>query len=254
MARNGPSGSSLAARLSDQWQRQSGRPASADDPEFVAWSRTTMPQMMASDRAELERHQRNWNRVKNVATVAAAVPFGVAAAPWIGSALGIGAGGGGGGAAAAGAGGSTAAGAGTGAAAIGAAGAGGAIVPATATAAGLPWLRLSEIGVGAGMNLWGQRQSNRAGDRAAQLEAEGQAAYRAALERQHALDEKRFNADEEQRRLDRAAADEERAFTRTTFEDKERRRGPYRAVSQGALYSLADIAKIRVPQMGNGRA
>lgn len=134
-------------------------------------------------------------------------------------------------------------------AASGAASAGAAAAPEIAsvgTAAGLPWLRLSEIGVGAGMNLLGMRSANKAGDRAAQIEEAAALRQEAMLQKQFELEKAAFEADQEQKRLDRLAADEERAFTRQTFEDKEARRGPYRQMSQGAMIALGNIAGIHL--------
>lgn len=66
-------GSSLAARLSTQWQQQTGRPASANDPEFAAWTPGAMAKLQADDKAALERSQRNWNRAKKAAYAAEAL-------------------------------------------------------------------------------------------------------------------------------------------------------------------------------------
>lgn len=125
--------------------------------------------------------------------------------------------------------------------------------PITATAAGLPWLRLAEIGAGAGLNLIGQRQANKAGDRAAQIEEAAARRQEALLREQMAEDRRRWEADQEQQRLDRLAADDERAYARSQSDYKwaqdqayQARRAPFRAVGRGALMSLANIAGIQV--------
>jgi hypothetical protein len=79
-------GSSLAQRVSTQFEQEFGRPANAGgviDPQFAAWSTGAMAKLQADDKAALERTQRNWNRVRNTAYVAAAVPFAAAALPAI---------------------------------------------------------------------------------------------------------------------------------------------------------------------------
>ena len=84
-------GSSLAQRVSAQFEKEFGRPANVGgviDPQFAAWSSGAMAKLQADDKAALQRSQRNMNRVRNVAYAAVAAPFAAAAAP----AFGIGAG------------------------------------------------------------------------------------------------------------------------------------------------------------------
>lgn len=130
---------------------------------------------------------------------------------------------------------------------------------AVGSAAGLSLMRLAEIGIPVATSLYGNRQQNRSQDRALEFERRSAEENMAFLREQEAekrrqweaiygpdgSEKRAFDADQEQRRLDRAAADEERAFTRSTFEAKEGRRGPFRAVGRGALMSLADMAGIR---------
>lgn len=69
-------GSSLAQRVSTQFEQQFGRPANAGgviDPQFAAWSPGAMAKLQADDKAALERTQRNWNRVTKAAYAAEAL-------------------------------------------------------------------------------------------------------------------------------------------------------------------------------------
>lgn len=75
----GSSGSSLAARIADNYQRTYGRPADANDPQYAAYASAEMARLMKADADALARSQRNMNRIRNAAYVAAAVPFGAAA-------------------------------------------------------------------------------------------------------------------------------------------------------------------------------
>ena len=72
----GNKGSSLAQRVSTQFEQQFGRPANAGgviDPQFAAWSPGAMAKLQADDKAALERTQRNWNRVTKAAYAAEAL-------------------------------------------------------------------------------------------------------------------------------------------------------------------------------------
>ena len=196
-------GSSLAQRVSTQFEREFGRPANAGgviDPQFAAWSLGAMAKMQADDKAALERTQRNWNRVRNTAYVAAAVPFAAAALPAIAGA----------GAATSGAG-STA---GTGIAGVsgttsggaaaggmwsgGAGGTGAGMSPGTSTVAA--------AGVNAAANLFGSKKGadaatksadmqTRAATEAARIQAQSSADQLAYIKRQSELDRlsKRFS-------------------------------------------------------------
>lgn len=75
----GSSGSSLAARISDNYQRTYGRRPDTNDPEYAAYASAEMARLMKEDADALARSQRNMNRIRNAAYVAAAVPFGAAA-------------------------------------------------------------------------------------------------------------------------------------------------------------------------------
>ena len=69
-------GSSLAQRVSTQFEQQFGRPANAGgviDPQFVAWSPGAIAKLQADDKAALERTKRNWNRVTKAAYAAEAL-------------------------------------------------------------------------------------------------------------------------------------------------------------------------------------
>ncbi len=76
-------GSSLAQRVATQFEQEFGRPANANDPAFVRWSSEAMARLQKADADALARSQRNMNRVKNAAMVAAAVPYVAAALPAI---------------------------------------------------------------------------------------------------------------------------------------------------------------------------
>lgn len=127
----------------------------------------------------------------------------------------------------------------------------------TVTAAGgasmasrIPWLRLGEIGAGTVTNLIGMRAQNRANDRAFGAE-------QAAIERAERLqaqqmeeDKRRWEAEQEQARLDREAANEERAWRRHLEEqDAALRRASWdaganrRAIRDAALISLGGVGR-----------
>lgn len=81
-------GSSLAQRVSAQFEKEFGRPANVGgviDPQFAAWSSGAMAKLQADDKAALQRSQRNMNRVRNVAYAAVAAPFAAAAGTAAGS-------------------------------------------------------------------------------------------------------------------------------------------------------------------------
>ncbi len=80
-------GSSLAQRVATQFEQEFGRPANANDPEFVRWSSGAMARLMKDDADALARSQRNMNRFKNLAVAAAAVPYAAVALPSIAGAL-----------------------------------------------------------------------------------------------------------------------------------------------------------------------
>lgn len=135
-------------------------------------------------------------------------------------------------------------------------GAGGAM-SGTASAAGVPWLRLAEIGTPLVTGFLGSRAANQANARA--LDAEMAANQRAEarldaneVRRRHEWDaaqelaREAFAAEQEQLRLDRAAADEERAHNRAVWDAREQRRTPYRQAGQAALVSLANLAGVPV--------
>lgn len=124
------------------------------------------------------------------------------------------------------------------------------------TAASVPWLRLSEIGAPIASNLVGNyfanRQANKALDaqlaaasRAEQIQIDNENRRRQEWEQQQAMAQKAFEAEQEQARLDRAASDEERTYSRAQYEATEARRAPYRALGSNALLSLANIAGLR---------
>lgn len=118
----------------------------------------------------------------------------------------------------------------------------------------VPWLRLGEIGVNTVTGLMGGRKADQAAQRAQALEEKANAENMAFLRDQESRrrmewdqiqsqDRQAYDADQEQRRLDRLAADEDRAYGRSLSEAKEGRRAPYRQVSQAALMSLANIGR-----------
>ncbi len=71
---NWTDGSSLAQRVAKQFEQQFGRPADANDPTFVEFSRVTMPQLMEADRLALERSKSRWKTADRLAMAGAASP------------------------------------------------------------------------------------------------------------------------------------------------------------------------------------
>jgi len=69
---NWTDGSSLAQRVAKQFEQQFGRPADANDPAFVEFSRVTMPQLMEADRLALERSKSRWKTADRLAMAGAA--------------------------------------------------------------------------------------------------------------------------------------------------------------------------------------
>lgn len=86
-------GSSLAARLAAEYEQQTGRPASADDPQYAAWVPGAMQQMQAADAAALARSKGRWNNVSKAATIAAGGVLSMGALSALGVAGGAAAGG-----------------------------------------------------------------------------------------------------------------------------------------------------------------
>lgn len=209
------------AKKGGGWQEWSG--PLGDEPG--GWVQE-LARRRADAAAELQRHKNTWNTIGKFATMAATVPFSMAAGPTLTSLGSIGRGG-------------------AAAAASSAAGAGAAGAVASNLSAHIPWLRLAEIGVPAITNLFGMRAGNKAADRAHALDLEAMRQNQANYDKQYALEREAFEAEQEQARLDRAAADETRAFDRKMIEDREGRRAPYRAIGRNALFSLADIARVR---------
>lgn len=62
-------GSSYAARLSTQWQQKTGRPADANDPNYVAWVKEALPAMVAQDHGDYERSKARWRVADRIAMV-----------------------------------------------------------------------------------------------------------------------------------------------------------------------------------------
>jgi hypothetical protein len=79
--------SSLADRVGRQFEQETGREASADDPEYAAYVQRALPAMVAADKAALERSQQRWKTADKVAWAAAAIPFAAAAAPVVAGAF-----------------------------------------------------------------------------------------------------------------------------------------------------------------------
>lgn len=67
--------SSLADRISRQYEQQFGRPAAADDPQYAEFVRSQMPQMIAADQAAYDRSKSRWRVADKFAWGAAAIPF-----------------------------------------------------------------------------------------------------------------------------------------------------------------------------------
>lgn len=239
--------SSYADRVGRQFEQQFGRPASADDPEYAAYIRTAMPQMIDADRAALARSQGRWNTVKKIAFGAAAVPFAAAAAPALF-----------GGAAA---GGATTAGSVNGlaitpyAGTVAASGTGGGSAMGFSLGRLLGSRGFEALANGA-TSLLGMRSQNNANryatDVNARLTAEQLAMERERLAReQAAADADRADAkarwDAEQAMAARqfAASEDERAYNRQLLEAREARRAMYDPYRQNAMRSLGAILGIR---------
>lgn len=117
-----------------------------------------------------------------------------------------------------------------------------------AAGAGIPWLRLAELGSGIGLNLWGGSRAAAADRRAQETEQAYMARQMAMLEdnerqrrlewqAQQDLQRQAFDADQEQVRLDRADRDYDRKQDRYRFE----RREPNARASYGGLVNLAQV-------------
>src|SRR5690349_18425735 len=78
--------SSYADRIARQYEQQFGRPADANDPAYAEYVKTVLPQMMAADKAALEKSQGRWRTMDKIAYGVAAIPFGAAALSGLGAA------------------------------------------------------------------------------------------------------------------------------------------------------------------------
>src|SRR5690348_7228597 len=60
--------SSYADRIARQYEQQFGRPADANDPHYAEYVKIALPQMIAADRAALEKSQGRWRVADRIAT------------------------------------------------------------------------------------------------------------------------------------------------------------------------------------------
>lgn len=257
---NWTDGSSLASRVAKQFEQQFGRPADANDPAFVEFSRATMPQLMEADRLALERSKRRWQIADRVAMAAAGATLGYGALSGLGvfggaasspefalsttpfagtGAVGLPA------AAAAGTGAAGAAGAGALAPIVG--GAPWAVTPYAAAVSNVPAVTEAGGGVttlgnlakilnspgfstvaGLGTNLLSNYMANRAQSGAS---ADALAFQREALDRTEAL-QKEMNTQQQ------ANWEKTMALAQQQYEAEQARRAPYRAASGAALQWL----------------
>lgn len=218
----------MSARLADQYQRQFGRPADASDPQYGAWVKTSLPQMISADQQAYQRSKNRWNTFGKLATGAAIAPLAAVSAPALFGGAGA-----------------------TGAAAStgysspgvfgglfgGGAAAGGAAAPAVTTAARFTLpniLKFAEIGVPAVTSLFGMRAQNNALKQQGALEQrnlqeqmafarEQEAQRRAEYDRQMAEESRRWDVENQNRARELAAAEEDRAFNRRLIEEREAR-------------------------------
>lgn len=198
-------GSSLAQRVSTQFEQQFGRPANAGgviDPQFAAWSPGAMAKLQADDKAALERTQRNWNRVTKAAYAAEALLAAGVVAPALAGGGAVTAGGGSSAAAPMGWGGVS--GTTSGGAAAGGMWGGGAGGTGAGMSAGTS--TVAAAGVNAAANLYGSKKGadaagksaelqTRAATEAARIQAQSSADQLAYIKRQSELDRlsKRFS-------------------------------------------------------------
>lgn len=241
--------SSLADRISRQYEQHFGRPADANDPNYAAFVRTALPSTIEADRAALERSKGRWNTVAKLATGAALIPFTAGLSSILSPA-------------AAGAAGATSGGYSS-PGVFGGLFGGGATAPAataaTATAGRMGgWIgRLgsilsspgAEMATNAGLALYGQRSQSKANQQARQdmlaaqakaLELEerrlAQEAQNANLDREdaralnaaiQALESKKFALQQEQAQFERGMVEEDRAVRnsyRTNYQEPAARR------------------------------
>ena len=73
--------SSLADRVARQYEQQTGRPATPEDPRYAEYVKVALPQLIAADRAALQRSQGRWKTADKFAYAASAIPFAAAVAP-----------------------------------------------------------------------------------------------------------------------------------------------------------------------------
>lgn len=212
--------SSYSDRISRDYERQYGRPADANDPQYAAYIKTALPSMIQSDKDALAKSQGRWNTVRKVAFGAAALPFAAAAAPLF-------------------AGGAAASSAGAGAA-----------VGGGATGAGMTFgnlLQLGQLGAGLGTQLYANRVNGRAANQQAVQQQNEFAQQMALLQQQNAQAQKQWEAEQAQKAQDYALALDDRNRRIKLEDDKEARRQQYRT-------QLGDPATMRLRDLlGLGR-
>jgi len=157
---------------------------------------------------------------------------------------------GGAGAAGAGAGAGASAGAAAGSAGAGAAGAG----AAGTAGGGMTFgnlLKLGELGVGLGTNIYNNRQNNRAMQNDATMRQNEFAQQMQLVQQQNALAEQRYQAEQAQRAQEFAMLQEDRQRriaeenrVRALDEAREQRRAPYRQLSNDALLRMRDLLRL----------
>ncbi len=211
--------SSMTDRIGRQYEQQFRRPASADDPQYAAYIKTALPQMIAADKAALEKSQGRWKTADKFAWGAVAAPFAMAAAPVMGAF--------GGGAAAA--------------------SAAPAAASGTTAGAGMTFgnlLKLGELGTGLVTNVIGQRQQNKALDRDSAMRAQEFAQQQALIRETNAQNQRQWEADQAQKSNVYAmdVADRDRKIR--LEDEREARRAPYRQMAQQARMRLGDLLRL----------
>lgn len=217
---------STSDRLAQQFSRQFGRAADANDPEYATWIRTALPQMIQSDRNAYAASKRRWGIADKIAWGAVAAPYAaLAAPPLIGAFSG---------------------GAGAGAASAGAASAGTAGTAGAAAGGGILAHPLTGLAASGIFGAIQQRSQNKANDRATAAQM-GLADRQLALETQRLADErtdqlaargedqKRWEADDAYRRSALDAENEDRAYNRAITDRREARRMSYQPYADRAL-------------------
>lgn len=209
--------SSYADRIGRAFEQQYGRPASADDPEYVAYIKTALPNAIASDRAAYERSKNRWNTVTKLAWGATAIPFAAAAPAVFG--------------------------------ASGAAGASAAPAAAASTtgASGMTFgnlLELGKLGVGLGTNLIANKQQNRSMANDAAQRSNEFAQQMALIQQQNEEAKRQWEAQQAQQAQQWQIQMADRDRQLRLQDEKEARMAPRRAFAAQALSRLGDLLRL----------